>query len=867
MTEGMTHRVLLIVLLFGAPLRGAEAPRSDARALNALFVDEHLAANVLEVCSRATELPLEDRFEWLADCVLPGEQHPTFRVVVDFTPTDPAPIGVQEGEMGFRVPSGGEIVSPVLELIDTAAALGRLDELRQRISFRPSAADSAEVDRLALLALIDIAREDVPSAQSLLAEVLARFRSEESATSSSFDAVLLCVSAAANHPDLSRSVADAAYAIVTSYQEVSVWSARQRQFAAAFGRVRQAAGLDDEGFVTVATDAVPSAVWLPASLPRARFRGAGCPVAEWKLESGQVENLSSHDEDYLYFAVPLRGDFEVECDITAFGWRTSELFFGGEWIGLQYDLETFIVGDLRSRELRYPIAPPLTKFKDWIHYRIVERNGTWTAYVNGRKVRVQPLPAGHDPWLAVRSSARHNGAIRNLRVSGKPVVPEQLRLADGPELTGWIPYYDEPSWQFRANFDGSGEIVAPRNPEDARGCHDESALFYHRPILEDGSIEYEFWYEPGVCEAHAALDRLCFVLHPDGVKAHWLTDGPFDRTSLPPDNISVEPPNRRGPTSLPLAEQAWNHLRLTVRGDTVDLFLNRELIYQREIEPTNQRHFGLFHYVDRTELRVRNVTWMGDWPREIPGIDEQELAMDETGFLDERLPELTAVFSHDFAADGLPPGRFSVIQGELPAHITPAPDGLHMTRQGAGDGYITANIAPNLAVRGDFDITASFDRLVTHTQPIDGFSSNIFLSVAADTGDECLLMRRRIWRIRDQQIVQCQRVRYEDEEARRRFFDHQTVEAMSGTLRLARRGGTVYYLFAENDSQQFRLIGEESFPTADLPLQGVRLILQAHGDDTATSVVWKNLTVRAEELSGPAIDGDTDLFRSINQEQ
>ncbi|MEN8161015.1 MAG: bifunctional hydroxymethylpyrimidine kinase/phosphomethylpyrimidine kinase, partial [Myxococcota bacterium] len=103
-----------------------------------------------------------------------------------------------------------------------------------------------------------------------------------------------------------------------------------------------------------------------------------------------------------------------------------------------------------------------------------------------------------------------------------------------------------------------------------------------------------------------------------------------------------------------------------------------------------------------TELRVCNVIWTGDWPREIPSLDDQELVLDETGFLDERLPELTAVFSHDFPDKGLPLDRFAVIRGN-PEHLVSGPEGLRAWRQAEG-GYRNASVSPILQVGGDFDI-------------------------------------------------------------------------------------------------------------------------------------------------------------------
>jgi Protein of unknown function (DUF1583) len=137
-------------------------------------------------------------------------------------------------------------------------------------------------------------------------------------------------------------------------------------------------------------------------------------------------------------------------------------------------------------------------------------------------------------------------------------------------------------------------------------------------MLEDGEIAYEFFHEPGKAIAHPTMDRLAFLLEPDGVKVHRLTDAQHERTGLAPDNAAVEPENRRGPASLPLKAGEWNRLQVTLSGDKVALRLNGQLIYERMLETTNQRLFGLFHYADETEARFRKVTYRGEWPRTLP---------------------------------------------------------------------------------------------------------------------------------------------------------------------------------------------------------------------------------------------------------
>ena len=98
-----------------------------------------------------------------------------------------------------------------------------------------------------------------------------------------------------------------------------------------------------------------------------------------------------------------------------------------------------------------------------------------------------------------------------------------------------------------------------------------------------------------------------------------MTDFPDDRAGLDPGNVSVEPSCRRGPAGLPLKPRAWNRLRLAIRDDRLAIEVNGVLVYERAIEPTNFRTFGLFHFADESEARIRGLVYRGDWPRSIGG--------------------------------------------------------------------------------------------------------------------------------------------------------------------------------------------------------------------------------------------------------
>ena len=77
------------------------------------------------------------------------------------------------------------------------------------------------------------------------------------------------------------------------------------------------------------------------------------------------------------------------------------------------------------------------------------------------------------------------------------------------------PVYD---WQAK-----DGEILG-RKLERAGDKPVPSKLAYFRPLRPGETLRYEFFHEPGKTHVHPSLGRLAFLLEPDGVKLHWLTD-------------------------------------------------------------------------------------------------------------------------------------------------------------------------------------------------------------------------------------------------------------------------------------------------------------------------------------------------------
>ena len=836
----------------------ADRTTAERHALHALVEERNIGSNVFAVRERASQLGKEARFRYLLGWVLPGENKPGFRLAGDFTPTNPPPRGRDEQTLhsdASRIQVGGDVVSPALDLIDLAKELKVLDKLRARVEEIEVGVDDSQQQRarVALLYLIDVARDDEEAAQADFGQLFDLFRESDHYLVSQRWPETLSLCRGVHYPPTREIVSEFLHLVNDMYSsDVRRWRTTalpmwHNHFFSLLGthKYYQANQAARERF----TAAPRLKNWSPVSLATSQTRGEGQPRPHWQWSDKQVDKLSGHHHfDYLMYRIPLRGNYEVECDLTLYGWRDTQLLIAGTWVTPHWDRMSYEIGTFRGQKQRRELKSKLGHTDPFVRVRAVVRDGVRTTYYDGRKLNEEPLPAEPDPWLAIRSWSRYHGAVRDVRIAGNPIIPDEVKLAALANMPGWISYFEDtvgPAGDWR--HDGDNGIVGILKPQLA-GLFKEGLLRYQRPMLEDGTIEYEFYYQPGQADVHPALDRLAFMLEPAGVRVHWATDGKYDRTGADPMNRFTEAANRRGPEQLPLKPMDWNRLRLTLRGDEVSLELNGQLIYQRVLEATNQRTFGLFHYADQTESRVRNIVWRGDWPRELPSLSEQELA-DNTDFLDQRVPELTAVFEHDFSRDGLPEDYFRIHGENVEQHISVESDGVRVVRP-SGEEWARAIINPRVQARGDFDITATFEQLDTSAERLDAktplAASIDFLGALAGPENHHFTIIRREERD-DRHTLRNHFALTQPSGSRKNFGGRRVSHADSGRFRAARRGDQIYFLFAEGDSPSYRLLGAETASTADTNAYGLRLAAEARGTGRV-SVLWKEVSIRAEQL-------------------
>jgi hypothetical protein len=580
---------------------------------------------------------------------LPGPDHPTFRLQGAFTPLDPAPV---EGKVEAaspptgrsRVQAGGELESPSGDLVEVARATGRLDALAGRVESAKVDSPVDERGRLALLAMVRLAQAWDDQAIAAFATLKDRAATVKLADPDWMRWPELTAAWSALSKAKVRPSALAALDVATGQSDGTLGASdlwvRQVRQARAIGEAneRGVAFGDDSGL----------SPWASIATTRASSRGRGFPRSSWSSTGGVWANASGRGGDALLLAVPLRGDFEFTGELSTGPGRDANLAYAGISIRLRGDRKAFSVwqDDQALQDVR--LNPSLDIKRDWVTWKLASRDRRIIVSIDGRTIFERAIPTEADPWLAIESPGPLGGSARNVTIAGKPVVPDQIRLSSLPDLAGWSSAESSggaigngPAWRKRGDeIVGRSVASAPQEgmnnvngfnrgfavdslenqagPRSPVGSKLEGLLRYRRPLLEDGSIEYEFYFEPGKAMVHPALDRLAFLIRPDGVALHRMTDIPYERAGLEPDNITIEPTRRRGPASPPLRPKAWNRLKLTLSGSVLTIALNDMVILERPVEPTNARTFGLFHFADETEARVRNIAYRGDWPKAVP---------------------------------------------------------------------------------------------------------------------------------------------------------------------------------------------------------------------------------------------------------
>ena len=402
--------------------------------------------------------------------------------------------------------------------------------------------------------------------------------------------------------------------------------------------------------------------WIPVDVASAASVNIFGSTSWWLATHNRIGHVSSPWVDHLVFAYPLTGSFRVECETFNALWSEANVAYAGLVFEPWNQAGDNQVYPYSGHEIVHG-PNPREKTQMFNPVTIEVEPDLLRVHGLGQVLVEDPSPSPTSPFFALRTTWL--SAFRRLQITGNPIIPREVRLLDDDRMEGWVSsFYGEsqpPSLTLgqpipnrpgavvtRSEAPGAYDwstsegLLHGRRVADAEMIsretgyrHGESWIYYHRPLREGDRIRYEFFYQPGepLTEIHPTLDRLAFLLRPDGVQLHWITanrstEGPGNW--LPTDNRAEEPANRRGPIPLPLRANDWNAAAVEIRGEQVRIELNGALVYERPVEPGWGTRFGLYHDRLKSSSRIRNVVLSGDWP-------EWTRAL-ENGLLDRKTP-------------------------------------------------------------------------------------------------------------------------------------------------------------------------------------------------------------------------------------
>jgi hypothetical protein len=210
-------------------------------------------------------------------------------------------------------------------------------------------------------------------------------------------------------------------------------------------------------------------------------------------------------------------------------------------------------------------------------------------------------------------------------------------------------------------------------------------------------------------------------------------------------------------------------------------------------------------------------------------------------------------FRQDFRT-GKPDERWLQVMAspELKSAARPDAKGMRITipaRTGKTVGVFTT-----FGVRGDFEITASYE-VLSEQRPKIGWGVGPELYIKAPGGWDVFASFGRYLKP-DATHYTMGRWWLEGGERKNQVAIAPT-ESREGKLRLVRTSGTLHYQVAEGAGNDFRELFQTEYGTDDLEM--VRVAGVVGDSPSALDIVWKDLTVRAEALPGRPVSTDVTM--------
>lgn len=597
-------------------LENPSAVASERKFVSELITTDEFNRMGYEMARQAEALPAKERYSQLAGWVLPDDTSHDFRVAGGFVAGELEGLSLDSATDQSASRRPGELVSPALDLVKAAAAAGTLDELQQIVRQLPVDTNNPinHPSKLAILSAIATVQQDFTTAKRLLLDLTNSVSQKDANTEGRLDSEGWPVAIAAwNALQFAETVG----------ASVSVLDAINRKndsdpftvgpCTEALKRLKGMAHYRRDLQNELCKPLPQSFAWKPVAAFVASSLTLGNQTPSWALmPDGSVRHYGGNREDFLYYDSPIVGDFAVEFQVQAGETKPPQILYGDYWVGLNENRTALDRGRTGFALRPIGFTEKGVKAEGNCRFRMVVRNGVATFWVNETKVLEETLPAHPDPWLALRCSANSNDTvIGGLKISGPVTVPSEIQVSELTNLHGWTTRHFKQSMRYAgADWLKSGKTIVGANRKVQLASRRESLIQYHRPMLEDGEVQFAFQYS-GRQGVHPAIGRTAFILSPNGVQEHVISNGVQGRLGPRPDNLRVVPANQlKSELNLLIGE---NWCTLTVKGDVAVLSLNGEDIYRKTLTNSENRQFGFFHFPGESEAMISNVVYRGDW--------------------------------------------------------------------------------------------------------------------------------------------------------------------------------------------------------------------------------------------------------------
>jgi Protein of unknown function (DUF1583)/Protein of unknown function (DUF1581) len=182
-------------------------------------------------------------------------------------------------------------------------------------------------------------------------------------------------------------------------------------------------------------------------------------------------------------------------------------------------------------------------------------------------------------------------------------------------------------------MESEGTVVQPyvremieKEPTNPRSV---GMIYYQRPLCDGETIDLEFYQDskPDPIEGKArtlpysispTIGRTAMLLDQPDVALRWIAgDGEKEWLGTDPEQRVIDPEARQL-SKAQLRERDWNTLSIRWMNGVATLTVNGQAVYERKWDSATAPQFGFYHNPSASQVRVRNITLSGNWPKTLP---------------------------------------------------------------------------------------------------------------------------------------------------------------------------------------------------------------------------------------------------------